>query len=158
MFHKIQVLPASIQKPISWNSFIYRWRGGGGGGATYLTWFTLPPTTPHPPPPPRTLQQWIFTDNKTSFQCFFSQNDENFFSWKHFLLVYNNQSLEIHWMIGGGQPIPASLSYPTSPSPLPSHTHTPMTFKQWLAIDFVMAVNGLTSINGQFLQKKDTAR
>ena len=42
--------------------------------------------------------------------------------------------------------------------PPPPHTHTPMIFKQWLAIDFVMAVNGLTCINGQFSQKKDTAR
>ena len=37
MFHKIQILPAGIQKPISWNSSIYRW------GATYPSWFTLPP-------------------------------------------------------------------------------------------------------------------
>ena len=29
-----------------------------------------------------------------------------------FLLVYNNQSLKIPWMMGGGQPIPAGLSYP----------------------------------------------
>ena len=57
-----------------------------------------------------------------------------------------------HWKIGGGQPIPAGLSPP------PPLIHTPMIFKQRLAIDFVMAVNGLTCINGQFSQKKDTAR
>ena len=38
MFHKIQILPASIRKPISWNSSIYWW------GATYPSWFILPPT------------------------------------------------------------------------------------------------------------------
>ena len=38
MFHEIQILPATIQKTISWNSSIYWW------GATYPSWFTLPPT------------------------------------------------------------------------------------------------------------------
>ena len=27
-------------------------------------------------------------------------------------LVFNNQSLQMPWMMGGGQPIPADLSYP----------------------------------------------
>ena len=38
MFRKIQILPASIRKPISWNSSIYWW------GATYPSWLILPPT------------------------------------------------------------------------------------------------------------------
>ena len=38
MFRKIQILPAGIRKPISWNSSIYWW------GLTYPSWFTLPPT------------------------------------------------------------------------------------------------------------------
>ena len=40
MFHKIQILPAGIQKPISWNSPIYRWGGGNISQLVYLT--------PHP--------------------------------------------------------------------------------------------------------------
>ena len=50
-------------------------------------------------------------------------NDENFLLSKHFLLVYNNQLLDIPWMMGGGQPISAGLSYP----PL-------MIFEHWLLI------------------------
>ena len=41
---------------------------------------------------------------------------------------------------------------------LTPNPHTLMIFKQTLAIDFVIAVNGLLCLNGQFSQKKDTAR
>ena len=37
MFRKIQILPASIRKPISWNSSIYWW------GSTYPSWLSYPP-------------------------------------------------------------------------------------------------------------------
>ena len=62
MFHKIQILPASIRKPISWNSSIYWW------GATYPSWFILPPThdgwgTTYPSwfilPPTEIFEQWM---------------------------------------------------------------------------------------------------
>ena len=33
---------------------------------------------------------------------------------RYILLVYNNQSLEMPWIMGRGQPIPAGLSYPPS--------------------------------------------
>ena len=67
---------------------------------------------------------------KMTFKCNISENDENTLKFRHFLHVYNNQSLEMPWMTGGGQPIPAGLSCPP-----------PMIFEQWLAIDFVVAVN-----------------
>ena len=62
MFRKIQILPASIQKPISWNSSIYWWgatypswfilpRTHDGWGATYPSWFILPPT--------QIFEQWM---------------------------------------------------------------------------------------------------
>ena len=56
MFHKIQILPAGIQKTISWNSSIYWW------GATYPSWFTLPP--------PKILEQWLFTHNEMTLKYY----------------------------------------------------------------------------------------
>ena len=67
---------------------------------------------------------------KMTFKCYISENDENTLKFRHFLHVYNNQSLEMPWMTVGGQPIPAGLSCPP-----------PMIFEQSLAIDFVVAVN-----------------
>ena len=49
---------------------------------------------------------------KMTFKCYISENYENTLNFGHFLHVYNNQSLEMPWMTGGGQPIPAGLSYP----------------------------------------------
>ena len=56
IFHKIQILPAGIQKPISWNLPIYRW------GATYPSWFTLPP--------PKILEQGLFTHNEMTLKYY----------------------------------------------------------------------------------------
>ena len=56
MFHKIQILPASIQKPISWNSSIYWWGGGQH----------IPAGLPYPPP--KILEQWLFTDNEMTLK------------------------------------------------------------------------------------------
>ena len=81
-------------------------------------------------PPPKTLEQWLCTENENDFKYNISENYENTLKFGHFLHVYNNQSLEMPWMTGGGQPIPAGLSYPP-----------PMIFEHWLAIDFVIAVN-----------------
>ena len=39
---------------------------------------------------------------KMTFNCYISENDENFLMSRHFLLVYNNQLLEMSWMTGGG--------------------------------------------------------
>ena len=39
---------------------------------------------------------------KMTFKCYISENDENFLISRHFLHVYNNQSLEMPWMTGGG--------------------------------------------------------
>ena len=49
---------------------------------------------------------------KMTFKCYINLNDENILLFRHFLLVDNNQSLEMSWMTGGGQPVPAGLSYP----------------------------------------------
>ena len=51
------------------------------------------------------------------FKCYIGEKDENILLFRHFLLVDNNQSLEISSMTGGGgggggQHIPAGLSYP----------------------------------------------
>ena len=46
------------------------------------------------------------------FKCHIGENDENILLFRHFLLVDNNQSIEIPSMTGGGQHIPAGLSYP----------------------------------------------
>ena len=75
-------------------------------------------------PPPKTLEQWLCTENENDFKCYISENYENTLKFGHFLHVYNNQSLEMPWMTGGGQPIPAGLSYPP-----------PKTLEQWLCTD-----------------------
>ena len=69
-------------------------------------------------PPPKTLEQWLCTENENDFKCYISENYENTLKFGHFLYVYNNQSLEMPWMMGGGETypswftIPAGLSYP----------------------------------------------
>ena len=75
-----------------------------GGGKSYPSWFIL-----HPP---KTLEQRLCTDNENDFQVLHIENDENTSKFRHFLHVYKNQSLEMPWMTGGGQPILAGLSYP----------------------------------------------
>ena len=60
MFHKIQILPAGIQKPISWNSPIYKWGGGGGEH--------IPAGLPYPPP--KILEQWLFTHNEMTLKYY----------------------------------------------------------------------------------------
>ena len=63
-------------------------------------------------PPPKTSEQCLCTKNENDFKCYISENYENTLKFGHFLHVYNNQALEMPWMTGGGQPIPAGLSYP----------------------------------------------
>ena len=80
------------------------WMMGGGGGNISCLFYL----TPHP-------QLWssdCVQIMKMTFKCYISENDENFLISRHFLLVYNNQSLKIPWMMGGWQPIPAGLPYP----------------------------------------------
>ena len=92
-----------------------------GGNLSQLVYLT-----PHP----RLWSSDCVQIMKMTFKCYISENDENTLKFRHFLHVYNNQSLEMPWMTVGGQPIPAGLSNPQ-----------PMNFEQWLAIDFVIAVN-----------------
>ena len=97
-------------------------------------------------PPPKTLEQWLCTENENDFKCYISENYENTLKFGHFLHVYNNQSLEMPWMTGGGQPIPAGLSYPP-----------PMIFEHWLAMILLLLLIALTTINGFVSQNTDTA-
>ena len=50
------------------------------------------------------------------------------------------------WMTGGGQPIPAGLSYPP-----------PMIFEHLLAMILLLLLIALTTINGFVSQNTDTA-
>ena len=74
-----------------------------GGNITYLVYLT-----PHP----RLWSSDSVQIMKMTFKCYISENDDNFLISRHFLLVNNNQSLKMPWLMGGGQPIPAGLSYP----------------------------------------------
>ena len=67
------------------------------------------------PPHPRLWSSDCVQIMKMSFKCYISKNDDNFLISRHFLLVYNNQSQQMPWMTGGGQPIPAGLSSPPPP-------------------------------------------
>ena len=64
-------------------------------------------------PPPKTCD--CVQIMKMTFKCYISENDETTILFRHFLHVCNNQSVEMSWMTGGGQPIPAGLSYPPPP-------------------------------------------
>ena len=75
----------------------------GGGNLSQLVYLT-----PHP----RLWSSDCVQIMKMTFKCYISENDENSLKFRHFLHVYSNQSLEMPWMTGGGQPIPAGLSYP----------------------------------------------
>ena len=77
--------------------------GGGGGNLSQLVYLT-----PHP----RLWSSDHVQIMQMTFKCYISENDENILLFRHFLLVDNNQSLEMSSMTGGGQPIPAGLSYP----------------------------------------------
>ena len=83
---------------------------------------------------------------KMTFKCYISENDENTLKFRHFQHVYNNQSLEMPWMMGGGQPIPAGLSYPP-----------PMIFNSdWLLV-LLLLLTALTTINRYVSQNTYTA-
>lgn len=69
-------------------------------GAMYPSLFHLPRTHDF-------IAVTVF-DNESTLKCFIScPNDENFLLYKHILLVYNIQSLELPLVTGGGQRIPA---------------------------------------------------
>ena len=77
------------------------WRVGGNiSQLVYLT--------PHP----RLCSSYCVQIMKMTFKCYISENYENTLKFRHFLHVTNNQSLQMPWMMGGGQHIPAGLSYP----------------------------------------------
>ena len=105
MFCKIQILPASIRKPMSWNSSIYWW------GATYPSWFILPPThngwgATYPSwfilPPTQIYEQWLAMDSEllfialTTINGYVSQNTDTacFYTKTHFLKF-------MHLLVGG---------------------------------------------------------
>ena len=83
---------------------------------------------------------------KMTFKCYISENDENTLKFRHFLHVYNNQSLEMPWMTGGGQPIPAGLSCP----------HPWFSSSDWLLILLLLLI-ALTTINRYVSQNTYTA-
>ena len=56
MFHKIQILPASIQNPFL---EIHPFTGGGQ---------PIPAGLPYPPP--KILEQWLLTDNEMTFKYY----------------------------------------------------------------------------------------
>ena len=120
MFHKIQILPASIQKPISWNSSIYRWAGGGNiSQLVYLT-----PHTRFWKGDCLQIMKWLwsitlFKMMKISYNpdifCFFTPISH---------LKY------LRWRVGGG----GNLSQLVYLAPHPD-------FCQWLAMDLSIALN-----------------
>ena len=71
---------------------------------------------------------------ENDFKCYISENYKNTLKLGHFLHVYNNQSLEMPWMTGGGQPIPAGFILP------PTHDFLALT-----GYDFVIAVNSFNN-------------
>ena len=48
------------------------------------------------------LVKQTLNDNEMSFKCYISYYDGNFLLSKHFLLVYDNQLLEMPWATGRG--------------------------------------------------------
>ena len=102
IFHKIKILP---DKSICGNKLSYRWGGQH-----------IPAGLPYPQP--KTLEQCLLTDTEMTFRCFISLKDQFILLSKHFLLVYNNQSLEMPWMVGGGGNL-SKLVYVTPPPPPP---------------------------------------
>ena len=73
-------------------------------GATYPSWFILPPTW--------IFEQWLAMDSELLLIAVTTINGYVFAKYRYCLLVYENPFLEIHPFTGGGQPIPAGLSYP----------------------------------------------
>ena len=132
-FLVIETFSACLQQPVTTNALDDGW------GATYPSWFILPPTQDFE-------AVTVCTENENDFKCYISENYENTLKFGHFLHVYNNQSLEMPWMMGGGQPIPAGLSYPP-----------PMIFEHWLAMILLLLLIALTTINGFVSQNTDTA-
>ena len=78
-----------------------------GWGATYPRCFIL-----SAPPPQRLWSSDCVQIMKMTFNCYISENVENFLISRHFLLVYNNQLLEMPWMTGGGATYPSWFILP----------------------------------------------
>ena len=92
-------------------------------------------------PPLGFFEQWLAMDSKLLFIAFTAINWKYFAKCRYCLLVYENSFLEIHPFTGGGQPIPAGLSYPPpmmgGGQPIPAGLSCPPTqiFEQWMAMD-----------------------
>ena len=133
MFHKIQKLPACIQKTISWNSPIYWW------GATYPSWFTLPPHPRFWSSDCLHIMKWLWCITLLKMMKM-SYNPDIFC-----LFTPISHLKYLRWWVGG-QPIPAGLSCPPT-----------WIFEQWLAMDSELLLIAVTTINGYVLQNTDTA-
>ena len=80
--------PACLQQPVTTNALDDGWGQPIPAGLSY----------PHP----RLWSSDCVQIMKMTFKCYISENDENTLKFRHFLHVYNNQSLEMPWMTGGG--------------------------------------------------------
>ena len=95
MFHKIQILSASIQNPFL---EIHPFTGVcvcvcvGGGGQH------IPAGLPYPPTPHPRFWSTDCLQIMNDFLVLHYLNDENVLLSKHFLLIYNNKSPEMPWM------------------------------------------------------------
>ena len=96
----------------SWSQEIPRIRGGGQPIPAGLSY-----------PPPKILDPHLSTSIETALKCFNSYYYELTTESTCFMPVYNNLSQEIPRIRGGGQPIPAGLSYPP-PKILDPHLST----------------------------------
>ena len=63
-------------------------------------------------PHPRLWSSDCVQRMKMTFKCYISENHENTLKFGHFLHVYNNQSLEMPWMTGGGATYPSWFILP----------------------------------------------
>ena len=114
MFRSIQVLPASIWKPISWNSSIYWW------GSTYPSWLSYPPPMmgggqPIPAalssPPPR----FFSSEWQCVLNCCLLLLQLLMDMFRKIQILPASIRKPISWnssIYWWGQPIPAGLSYP----------------------------------------------
>ena len=116
MFHKIQILPASIQKPVSWNSSINRW----GGNISQLVYLT-----PHPRfwnSDSLQIMQWL--SSITLLKMMKISYNPDFFC----LFTLISHLKYLRWWVGGNL---SQLVY-LAPTQI---------FEQWLAMDLFIAVN-----------------
>ena len=130
MFHKIQILPAGIQKPISWNSPIYRWGQHIPAGLPY-------PPTPHPRFWSRDclhIMKWLWSITLLKMMKM-SYNPDIFCL---FTLISHLKYLR--WWVG---------------ATYPSWFILPPTwiFEQWLAMDSELLLIAVTTINGYVFTK-----